>query len=139
MDELLGSQDLGNKEFWEVGYDFLKSMSGLKEVDLVYFNQTQNKGTNMTNRMKNSHRFGQGEEYQQHPGLDISQMLNELGGEKKPTFNQNQEDSEAHRRIHDLATGRASHATGRSSRMLPPKPSENIFAGLKPKKRPNIN
>jgi hypothetical protein len=39
MDQLLGCEDLGNKEFWEVGYDFLKSMSGLKEVDLVYFNQ----------------------------------------------------------------------------------------------------
>lgn len=99
---------MGNREFWEVGYDFLKSMSGLKEVDLVYFNQTSNKGTAMSKRMKgrnSSERYR--DEFFQHPGLDISQMMNELGGPSKPANFRDEADSEAHRKIQDLATGRA--------------------------------
>jgi len=89
MDELLGCQDLANKEFWEVGYDFLKSMSGLRNTNLVYFEQQKTQGTEITNRQKDRNliftdRIDDIPKMSPGGGLDVSTMMNELGGSKKP-------------------------------------------------------
>lgn len=117
MDELLGCQDLANKEFWEVGYDFLKSMSGLRNVNLVYFDQQKTQGTEVTNRQKDRNliftdRIDDNPKMSPGGGLDVSTMMNELGGSKKPenymqTFGTDQMHTDAHRKIQDLATGRS--------------------------------
>lgn len=140
MDELLGCQDLGNKEFWEVGYDFLRSMSGMKDVDLVYFNQQQEQGTDMTNRSPPDKIFGNRvyEDFKQSPGLDISQMMNDLGGQKRPSYKPGlNNEHEAQRRIQDLATGRASQPTGRVGNETPFNEGGNILKDLNSDPRGN--
>ena len=72
-----------------MGYDFLKSMSGLRNVNLVYFDQQKTQGTEVTNRQKDRNliftdRIDDMPKMSPGGGLDVSTMMNELGGSRKP-------------------------------------------------------